>query len=75
VSRTVLPRALQRPQRAFSTSLPVRRVVATNPVKAEEVKVYLPSLIPPLHSDVSPSPGLQASIPLSSTSMMLSSCE
>ncbi|KAG0705874.1 succinate dehydrogenase [Suillus ampliporus] len=29
-----------RAQRAFSTSLPVRRVVATNPVKAEEVKSW-----------------------------------
>jgi succinate dehydrogenase (ubiquinone) flavoprotein subunit len=43
VSRAVLPRALRHPQRAFSTSLPVRRLVATNSVKAE-VNVYLPCL-------------------------------
>jgi hypothetical protein len=43
VSKAVPSRALLRPQRAFSTSLPVRRVVASNPVKAEEVKVYLPA--------------------------------
>lgn len=43
VSRAVLPRALHHPQRAFSTSLPVRRLVATNSVKAD-VNVYLPCL-------------------------------
>ncbi|KAG2147100.1 succinate dehydrogenase [Suillus cothurnatus] len=40
VSKAVPSRALLRPQRAFSTSLPVRRVVASNPVKAEEVKSW-----------------------------------
>jgi succinate dehydrogenase (ubiquinone) flavoprotein subunit len=40
VSKAVPSRALLHPQRAFSTSLPVRRVVASNPVKAEEVKSW-----------------------------------
>ncbi|KIJ68962.1 hypothetical protein HYDPIDRAFT_105505 [Hydnomerulius pinastri MD-312] len=33
-------RALLRPQRAFSTTLPARKVAATNPLKAEEVKSW-----------------------------------
>lgn len=40
MSKAVPSRALLHPQRAFSTSLPVRRVVASNPVKAEEVKSW-----------------------------------
>ncbi|KAG2349617.1 minor succinate dehydrogenase isozyme, Sdh1p [Suillus weaverae] len=40
VSKAVPSRALLHHQRAFSTSLPVRRVVASNPVKAEEVKSW-----------------------------------
>ncbi|KAG2367541.1 minor succinate dehydrogenase isozyme, Sdh1p [Suillus spraguei] len=40
VSKAVPSRALLHPQRSFSTSLPVRRVVASNPVKAEEVKSW-----------------------------------
>ncbi|KAG1827004.1 minor succinate dehydrogenase isozyme, Sdh1p [Suillus subaureus] len=40
VSKAVPSRALLCSQRAFSTSLPVRRVVASNPVKAEEVKSW-----------------------------------
>lgn len=43
MSKAVPSRVLLHHQRAFSTSLPVRRVVASNPVKAEEVKVYLPA--------------------------------
>ncbi|KAG2135496.1 succinate dehydrogenase [Suillus clintonianus] len=35
VSKAVPSRALLRPQRVFSTSLPVRRAAATNPIKAE----------------------------------------
>ncbi|KAG2043378.1 succinate dehydrogenase [Suillus americanus] len=33
-------RALLCPQRGFSTSLPVKRIVATNPIKAEHVKSW-----------------------------------
>ncbi|KAG2078032.1 minor succinate dehydrogenase isozyme, Sdh1p [Suillus decipiens] len=40
VSKAVPSWALLHPQRSFSTSLPVRRVVASNPVKAEEVKSW-----------------------------------
>lgn len=40
MSKAVPSRALLCSQRAFSTSLPVRRVVASNPVKAEEVKSW-----------------------------------
>lgn len=40
MSKAVPSRALLHHQRAFSTSLPVRRVVASNPVKAEEVKSW-----------------------------------
>ncbi|KAH9929643.1 succinate dehydrogenase [Amylocystis lapponica] len=35
--RTSLPKALRSSKRAFSSSAPARRVVATNPVKAQEV--------------------------------------
>ncbi|KAG1752878.1 succinate dehydrogenase [Suillus lakei] len=40
VFKAVPCRALLGPQRVFSTSLPVRRVVATNPIKAEEVQSW-----------------------------------
>ncbi|KAG2154372.1 succinate dehydrogenase [Suillus bovinus] len=40
VSKAVLSRALLRPQRDFSISLPVKRIVATNPIKAEGVKSW-----------------------------------
>ncbi|KAG1782767.1 succinate dehydrogenase [Suillus placidus] len=40
VSKAVPSRALLHHQRAFSTSLPVRRVVASNQIKAEEVKSW-----------------------------------
>ncbi|KAG1756434.1 succinate dehydrogenase [Suillus paluster] len=40
VSKAVPSSALLRPRRAFSNSLPVRRVIGTNPVKAEEVKSW-----------------------------------
>ncbi|KAG1790514.1 succinate dehydrogenase [Suillus plorans] len=36
VSKVVPSRALLRPQRGFSISLPVKRIVATNPIKAED---------------------------------------
>ncbi|EIW60778.1 succinate dehydrogenase [Trametes versicolor FP-101664 SS1] len=36
--RKSLPRALRATQRSFSSSAPARRVVATNPVKAQEVQ-------------------------------------
>ncbi|KAG2756225.1 succinate dehydrogenase [Suillus brevipes Sb2] len=32
--------SLLRPQRGFSTSLPIKRIVATNPIKAEDVKSW-----------------------------------
>ncbi|KAH7923850.1 minor succinate dehydrogenase isozyme, Sdh1p [Leucogyrophana mollusca] len=37
VAKVAAPRALLRTQRTFSTTSPARRVVATNPVKAQEV--------------------------------------
>lgn len=39
--RKTLARVAARPTRAFSSSATARRVVATNPVKAEEVKVSI----------------------------------
>jgi succinate dehydrogenase (ubiquinone) flavoprotein subunit len=36
----VVPFSLLRLQRGFSASLPVKRIVATNPIKAEDVKVH-----------------------------------
>lgn len=44
--RKSLPRALRATQRSFSSSAPARRVVATNPVKAQEVQVRLPRIPP-----------------------------
>ncbi|KAL4253942.1 putative succinate dehydrogenase [ubiquinone] flavoprotein subunit, mitochondrial [Abortiporus biennis] len=38
--RKTLPKALRPVQRSFSTTAPARRVVATNPVKAEEVQSW-----------------------------------
>ncbi|TFK45992.1 succinate dehydrogenase [Heliocybe sulcata] len=38
--RKTLPRTLQRSQRSFGSSAPARRIAATNPVKAEEVKSW-----------------------------------
>ncbi|KAH7910660.1 succinate dehydrogenase [Hygrophoropsis aurantiaca] len=40
VAKVATPKALLRSQRTFSTSSPVRRVVATNPVKAQEVDAW-----------------------------------
>ena len=39
LAKAVPPRALLQLQRSFSTTLPARKVTATNPVKAQEVKV------------------------------------
>ena len=39
LAKALPTRALLHTQRSFSTSLPARKVVATNPVKAQEVKV------------------------------------
>ena len=38
--RAAPQRALLGHQRSFSTSLPVRKIVSTSPVKAQEVKVH-----------------------------------
>ncbi|KAF8447633.1 minor succinate dehydrogenase isozyme, Sdh1p [Boletus edulis BED1] len=40
LAKTVPTRALLHPQRSFSTSLPTRKVVATNPVHAQQVKSW-----------------------------------
>ncbi|KAG2342859.1 minor succinate dehydrogenase isozyme, Sdh1p [Suillus weaverae] len=46
VSKVVPSRALLRPQRGFSTSLPIKRIVATNPIKAEDVRSWSSSKYP-----------------------------
>lgn len=49
-----LPRAIVRSQRSFHSTPAARKVVATNPVKAEEVKVRTSTL--PLQPRVYPDP-------------------
>lgn len=71
LAKVVPPRALLQHQRSFSTTLPARKVAATNPVKAQEVKVLSPHTF--LNSPHRPyaSLGLRESIRSSSTSTML----
>ncbi|KAH0827103.1 succinate dehydrogenase [Lanmaoa asiatica] len=56
LANAVTPRALLQSQRSFSTTLPARKVAATNPVKAQEVKV-----LSPFHFHFHTSPSLRQS--------------